>query len=156
MFGLTILSPHRDDAAFSLSMALCRWSELDLDIRVVNFFTVSEYGPHAASSRVMSIASIRRGEDRSVLSSISPRIRVESLDLLDAPLRLGVSASAVCKPETIALQPEEEIHRLAAGLQKQFARGLVMAPLALGNHVDHLAVNRAAIAAANNTLLGFL
>lgn len=148
MRQLTILSPHRDDAVFSLSIALSRWRELTLAMKVVNFFTKSEYGPHSLSNRVASISALRSKEDRSVLASIDKRIRVESLDLLDAPIRLGISANAICEEATIKLQRQEEIDALSTRIQKYFSVGLVLAPLALGNHVDHLLISKSAVAAS--------
>lgn len=156
MRRLTILSPHRDDAAFSLSIALFRWRELPLTLKVVNFFTRSEYGPHALSDRVANVSALRRKEDLFVFASIDKRIRVESLDLLDAPIRLGVSSSAICNDSTIRLQQPEEIDQLGLRIRKYSAGGLVLAPLALGNHVDHLLVNKAAVASSHNLhRLGF-
>ena len=144
MVGLTILSPHRDDAVFSLAIALSRWSALGRRIRVVNFFTQTQYAPHAFSNRVATVSALRRREDYSALSSIDKRIKIESFGLLDAPLRLGISPTEICAPETARLQAPEEIVRISTCLRKYFA-GLVLAPLALGDHVDHLFVRSAAV-----------
>lgn len=145
MLELTILSPHPDDAAFSLSGALHVWSRRHIHVCVVNFFTRTEYGPGATSVSSSTISSLRRREDHSALLSIDRRIRLEAFNLLDAPLRFGVSAKSVCRRETAALQSNEEIDRLAFHIRKYLKRGLVLAPLALGDHVDHLAVNRATL-----------
>ena len=155
MFELTILSPHRDDAAFSLSIALFCWSKLPIQLTVVNFFTQSEYAPHALSTRISTISSLRKREDRSALRSIDRRIRLKSLDLLDAPLRFGIPADATSRPDIAALQSSAEIDTLAEGVRKYFAHGLVLAPLALGDHVDHLAVKRAALVNSKHYNLGF-
>lgn len=155
MLELTILSPHRDDAAFSLSMALSYWSELQFSLKVVNFFTISDYGPRALSTRASTISALRDREDHLVLSAIDTRIRVEAFDLLDAPLRLGIAADAISRPETAALQSASEINALGQRIRKYFVRGLVLAPLALGDHVDHLAVSKAASANSVDHKLGF-
>jgi LmbE family N-acetylglucosaminyl deacetylase len=155
MLDLTILSPHRDDAAFSLSIALFCWSKLPVQLTVVNFFTRSEYAPHALSTRASTIATLRKREDRVALGSIDHRIRLESLELLDAPLRFGISADATSRPEAAALQSQAEIDAITDRVRQYFARGVVLAPLALGNHVDHIAVNRAAVAAGPHPKLGF-
>lgn len=155
MLELTILSPHRDDAAFSLSVALSYWSKLSLKLSVVNFFTVSEYAPHALSTRASTISAIRTREDHSALSAIDGGIRVEAFNLLDAPLRFGIGADAICRSETAALQSTSEIDALGLRLRKYFERGLVLAPLALGDHVDHLAVSKAAQASSMRHKLGF-
>lgn len=152
---LTILSPHRDDAAFSLSLALSCWSKLRLKVTIVNFFTISNYAPHAVSTRALPISALRTREDYSVLLSINRRIRIEAFDLLDAPLRFGIEVNAIALAETAALQSTSEINVLAQRLRKYFTRGLVLAPLALGDHVDHLAVHRAALASSVDHKLGF-
>jgi hypothetical protein len=124
-------------------------------IRVVNFFSISEYAPHAPSGRVWTVSSLRGLEDRRVLSAIDPRIRIESFDLLDAPLRFCVNSDAICRPETIALQTDRELAALASRIRKYFTRGFVLAPLGLGDHVDHLAVQKAAIENSHSHRLGF-
>jgi len=124
-------------------------------LRVVNFFTVTEYAPHRALIRKSSVSGMRAREDRRVLHSICRNIREEHLELLDAPLRFGISADAICEPQTAKLQTSQEIRELATRIRLYFSRGLVVAPLALGNHVDHLAVNRAAVASVVNRRLGF-
>ena len=155
MLALTILSPHRDDAAFSLYLALRYWTRLPIPLRVVNFFTISEYAPHAAACSQRSVSTLRRREDQLVLSSLHRAIRIESLDLLDAPIRLGISSDDIAKPESAARQPAAEISELAIQINNYFAQGLVLAPLALGNHVDHLAVHAAAIESSRPHKLGF-
>ncbi len=155
MLELTILSPHRDDAAFSLSVALSYWSKLQLKLKVVNFFTRSEYAPRALSTYTSTVSALRRREDRSALSALDLGIRIEALDLLDAPLRYGVSAHAICRPETAALQSVSEIEDLGRRIRQYFIRGLVLAPLALGDHVDHLAVSSAALSNSVDHKLGF-
>src|SRR5690349_15351519 len=155
MLELTILSPHRDDAAFSLSIALSRWSTLPVQLTVVNFFTVTQYAPHAFSTHISSTSALRTREDRSALRSIDRRIRIESLELLDAPLRFGIHPDAICRPQTAALQNPTEIAALANRIGRYFTRGLVVAPLALGDHVDHLAVYRAALASSTDHKLAF-
>lgn len=155
MSTVTILSPHRDDAAFSLSIALCRWSEAGETLRVINVFTTSEYAPQAILPSRLSVSSIRSREDRGALAAIDRRIRIESLDWLDAPLRLQIDLSAISRPETMKLQSREELDRLARHFRKCFAQGLVLAPLGLGNHVDHRVVNEAAMASSRNAQLAF-
>ena len=155
MFELTILSPHHDDAAFSLSIALFCWSKLRVELTVVNFFTQSEYAPHALSTRVSTTSALRQREDHLALRSIDPRIQVKSLDLLDAPLRFGIPVDATSRPYIAALQSSAEIDAVAERVRKYFSRGLVLAPLALGDHVDHLAVKRAALVNSKHHKLGF-
>lgn len=155
MLGLTVLSPHRDDAAFSLMVALSRWSEMGLSIRVLNFFTISSYAPQSIASSICEISSVRDREDRRALRSIGPRIETETLGLLDAPIRLNINAASISAPENANLQPAGEIDFLARQMQAYSAFRLTIAPLALGNHIDHRAVHSAAVKAHNGQRLAF-
>ena len=155
MLHLTVLSPHRDDAAFSLSIGLSRWVKLGTPMKIVNFFTESEYAPYALPMQAAVIPALRAREDKQALRSISPLIRMESLHLLDAPLRLHIGLDAICSTETARLQNRDETTWLASQIRRYFSRGVVMAPLGLGNHIDHLVVNHAAVTCATNQRLAF-
>ncbi len=155
MLGLTVLSPHRDDAAFSLALSLSRWSKLNVPIRVLNFFTISSYGPQCAASSAPDISWLREREDRRALYSIDPRIRIQALGLLDAPIRLNISVASISAPENQDLQPLDEIASLGRQVEPHFRAGLILAPLALGNHIDHRAVHCAALKAHKGQRLGF-
>lgn len=126
-----------------------------MQIRVVNVFTQSEYAPRTYSARLFSISCLRQREDRSALRQISKNIKSRSLGLLDAPLRFGISAASVCSPQTAILQKPKEVDRIATFIRRFFVHGLVLAPLALGDHVDHLAVHRAALLINLPRQLGF-
>lgn len=151
MLELTILSPHQDDAAFSLGLSLLRWSSLPVITRVVNVFTVSNYAPNAGSDDRSTITSLRRREDRRALRLVHGGIKIESLNLLDAPIRLGINADSVCLMEA---RPTE-VESLAIRIRKYFRKGLVLAPLGLGNHVDHLTLRAAAITNSPGDALAF-
>jgi len=152
---LTILSPHRDDAVFSLYIALSKWAKRSVEIRVLNFFTISDYAPWAFSSRKMSVSALRQHEDHRAFAMANPSARVLSLNWLDAPLRLNIGAAAIANPETPALRPAGEAHSFILKMRAHWKNGLVLAPLALGNHVDHLAIREAAIGTGAEARLAF-
>lgn len=143
MTRITVLSPHRDDAAFSLSLSLLRWRELGMKITVLNFFTVSAYAPRIPDNDPDQVSLVRKAEDHRVLSQIDRRIRVRDCNLLDAPIRLGIRPDAICNPETQAFA-KSIVPEVAAYIRSQEPHGAVIAPLGLGGHVDHLAVHEAA------------
>lgn len=155
MRGLTVLSPHRDDAVFSLGLALSRWSERRVRLAIVNFFTISAYAPWTATSLPSEITELRAQEDRRALQAISRHIKNTSLMLLDAPLRLNISPASISAPENSSLQPPGETHSLMLAMRKYFLRGLVMAPFALGRHIDHRAVYAAAVLVRRPQRLAF-
>lgn len=142
---ITVFSPHRDDAVFSVFLSLSCWSRLDLRLRVVNFFTYSAYGPHTLAAGANQISAIRKREDRKALARISPGITIADCDLLDAPIRLNISERDISSPETHALLTEDQIDDVAKRMRAIRRDSLFLAPLALGNHVDHLAVRAAAM-----------
>src|SRR3954451_22176762 len=132
MSELTIVSPHRDDVPFSLYLSLSEWRCLPLKLNIATVFTISSYAPRATGltgdfdSLRSSVTSIRKREDRRVFSIIDGAIRTEDLHLLDAPLRLGISADAVCTRPGPLLESQPEIEVLSRRFRKYFLRGLVL------------------------------
>ena len=144
MLELTILSPHRDDAIFSLGLSLICWSRLPLRLQILNFFTVSEYAPVIAPASVSEISAIRQMEDRAALNSISLDIAITDLGLMDAPLRPGIRFDEITSPVAAQTITPEYLADLAASIMQHTQGHLLLAPLAMGQHVDHLSVFRAA------------
>lgn len=144
MDELTLLSPHRDDAAFSLYVCLSRWRKAPVRLTVLNFFTESAYAPRALPISRDCVSAARAREDRHAVRAIDPRIQIKSAGLLDAPLRLGIEAGAVCRPEVRAYDDSLDLGTLRRVIRARIITGLVIAPLGLGNHVDHVLVNKAA------------
>lgn len=153
--AIVVLSPHRDDAVFSAFLCLSRWSRLGIRLYVINFFTVSAYGPRAHATDAEEVSRVRRREDRKALTRITPSIRILDTDMLDAPIRLSVSERAVCSPETRSLLSDDDVERVAQRTKALSRNSLVLAPLALGDHVDHLAVHAAAIRSAAPQRIAF-
>ncbi len=160
MDTLTILSPHRDDAVFSLAIAMCRWRALPLRLRILNFFTRSTYAPRTFSSnargeeRVNTVSTIREREDRRAIRKVGRDVHLRSYSLEDAPLRLGIDASEVCRMDCIAVR-ESDVAMVSDITLMSAACGLLLAPLGLGNHVDHLTVSEAAIRTRDKRRVGF-
>ena len=69
-----VLSPHRDDAAFSLGLAVDSWLAAGHSVSVLNFFTQSAYAPYSdvetlhANDRVSFVSAVRRREDVAILT----------------------------------------------------------------------------------------
>jgi LmbE family N-acetylglucosaminyl deacetylase len=148
---ITILSPHPDDAAFSLCLSIWKWSWLGIRIRIINVFTRSTYAPQAALDEdkrdgVEEVTRLRVREDRAALFRIHPGLIVDSLPFWDAPLRLGIDAKMVCSEAARSIQDPGTCTQLNEALLRKGRQTFVVAPLALGDHVDHLAVRTAAIA----------
>jgi LmbE family N-acetylglucosaminyl deacetylase len=89
------------------------------------------------------------------LRSIGAGIRVIDAGLVDAPLRLGIKLDEICTGAAHKLIKQEEIVIARTLIERYAKASLVVAPLALGDHVDHLVVHRAAVAAASANRFGF-
>jgi hypothetical protein len=152
MRELLVLSPHRDDAAFSLFICLKNWCTLPIRIKVSNFFTATSYAPHLSGGNWGMVSAARKREDHHALSRICRSIRVVDHGLFDAPLRLGIPVSAAFHQDVHAVSTAQEdlgkFIRVGGGVS-------CIAPLALGNHIDHQLVSSAAIASVLPNRLAF-
>jgi LmbE family N-acetylglucosaminyl deacetylase len=155
MEKITVLSPHRDDASFSLGLALGLWSAASVRLQVLNFFTQSAYAPHSPATTVEEISATREEEDREALAFIHNGITVTSLHLLDAPLRLHLPFSQITQESSAEKITPQELSSLSQCIQQHCAGSLPIAPLGLGNHVDHIAVHRAAVNSLPSQTLAF-
>ena len=157
---LTILSPHRDDAVFSLAFFLDRLAGRQMRITVVNIFTRSAYGPRCAldhetsEDRRLRISMLRAHEDRRAFRILNPEIRVLDHSLLDAPLRRETPVESVLGPNSVPVL-EAETKLLARRLLPHITHSLILCPLGLGGHVDHLTVKAAALNLSPGRRLAF-
>ena len=149
--GLAVaFSPHLDDAVFSAGGTLAALAAAGWRVRVVTCFTasVAHPSPFALSTQLdkglpadVDYMALRRDEDRAALAVLgAPSDRVEPLHLPlpEAPHRGYTSAldlfagrhadDAVAAPLAAALAPHLD------------GADLVLAPQAIGDHVDHRVV----------------
>lgn len=148
--NILVLSPHRDDAAFSMSIALNRWLNDGHRVTILNVFTRSLYAPHSDAATVhvndqlAYISALRKREDEQFLKQI-PGANILDLNMKDAPIRLRCDSAAVCDMDADANDTAiPKILKAIAPLRvgpRAFA-ALVL-PLALGHHVDHRTVRDA-------------
>jgi len=151
MTTIHVLSPHFDDACISLGLSMSVWQQAGYDIHLVNCFTQSDHAPFAAVSGREAVSRLRASEDGAFCRAAGIR-SVTNLDLLDAPLRGWTSGSLFAPPGAI---PEPaQVRRLGTLLPPLVASGLLVAPLAIGRHVDHILAREAAVR-LQNVGLGF-
>ncbi len=143
---LVLLSPHRDDAAFSASFLLLAAAAAHLPSTLLNLFTRSAYAPFAPAplSREATTA-LRLSEDQALLRAVGPSLALHDLDLLDAPLRLGIADDQVLNNPLPPPELAAEISRTAAALPSIPESALLALPLSLGNHIDHRVARDAAL-----------
>jgi LmbE family N-acetylglucosaminyl deacetylase len=157
---ILILSPHRDDAAFSLALAIETWLSAGHTVTLLNVFTRSLDAPYSdadfihENDRLSYVSAMRLREDELFLQRLTQslsrarkaHLRRVDLNLKDAPIRLRIPAEAL---SDTPVNPEDPaIEKIRKALTRQAELGTLEAlvlPLALGNHVDHLTVREAAL-----------
>lgn len=146
-----ILSPHRDDAAFSCGHLLLGLLQAGHSLRIANVFTVSSYAPYLEQStadRTQQVSEVRLQEDLNFVQNLLAAAKadqgaVELIDLQwqDLPLRWQTedeASLASCSLRT------DEVEALQEALRSLPSSDLVLCPKARGGHVDHRLVCRAA------------
>lgn len=154
------LSPHLDDAAFSCGGTLARLSASGWRVVVATLFTRSVASPTGfalacqldkglpASADYMAL---RRDEDAAACAVVGAYTRW--FDFAEAPHRGYNSAAALFGPplatDDIGTAVENAIAELLAGMMPS----LVLAPQAIGGHVDHVVMVNALRACSRTTPL---
>jgi len=129
---INILSPHIDDAAYGLALTISRCVKSNIPVTIINCFTVTKWTVVFVSRDIKEVSLLRKKEDAEFYQAYNAPINIINLDLLDAPLRNGYIFQE--KP----LQPNEwkVIEHLKSYLESNID-GLLLCPLAIGNHIDH-------------------
>ena len=144
-----VLSPHRDDAAFSLGLAVDIWLAQGRSVEIIDCFTRSAYAPFSDASslhendRRSFVTELRRREDEDWQRLCGRGLSLRDLKLKDAPLRLSCSSDEVC---ALPVRPEEKAAKKICGAIQAF-EGAIALPLGWGGHVDHLTAREAALSA---------
>jgi LmbE family N-acetylglucosaminyl deacetylase len=128
-----ILSPHFDDAAYSLTLTISKLIDIGASITIINCFTITKWTALPVENKdVTSVSKLRATEDLEYSKLFNPPINVINLDLLDAPLRNGYIF------QNQPFQPnEQELIEELKKLLLVHVDGILFCPLAIGNHIDH-------------------
>ena len=136
-----ILSPHIDDAAYGLSLTIARLLANQVPVTLINCFTVTKWtAVPVASKRVEDVSRMRAEEDGDFNALFNSAIRIINLGLLDAPLRKGY----ILKFQPL-LPDELELAEHLKNLLDPLVDGLLLCPLGVGDHIDHVICLEAAI-----------
>lgn len=128
-----ILSPHIDDAAFGLALTISKCANNNISVTIINCFTVTKWTAVAVENKETSAVSLmRKNEDAQFYKAVNSNINIINLDLLDAPLRNGY----IFQNQPFQ-QNELELIQELKKLLEQHVNGLLLCPLAIGNHIDH-------------------
>ncbi|WP_345624776.1 PIG-L deacetylase family protein [Streptomyces ziwulingensis] len=148
------VSPHLDDAVFSAGGVLALLARAGWQVRVLTCFTasVADPRPFALSTQLdkglpadVDYMALRRAEDRAAQRRLGLLPPVH-LPLPEAPHRGYDSPAALFQPP----RPDDTVGtRLRRQLRRRLVSAdLVLAPQAIGDHVDHLLTARAVAATA--------
>jgi LmbE family N-acetylglucosaminyl deacetylase len=128
-----ILSPHFDDAAYGLTLTISKLINKEVAVTIINCFTVTKWTALPVLDKdVKSVSLLRAMEDEAYNKLFNSAITLVNLDLLDAPLRNGY----IFQNQPFQQNELELIDELAKLLDKN-VDGLLLCPLAIGNHIDH-------------------
>ena len=138
---ITVVSPHRGDAAFALGLSVRTWLEQGHAVEVVNCFTRSEFAPFSdaesvhANDRMSFVSATRKREDEAWVKLYRGRLTLTDLNLKDARLRLHCGADEVFGRAVDLAEKSAVKIRKALELSRP---GAVVVPLALDGHVDRV------------------
>lgn len=153
---IVILSPHSDDAVWSLGGAIAVWSN-HAEILVITVFDGDPPAVAAARSREpkhrwrnLRGMTQRRIEDKRVAATLG--IQSIGLGEVEAAFRIDQSGNFICRnPEALfmsdnpALSEHGHFTQIAAKLRAALHHDdLVVAPIGFGGHIDHVLVHEIA------------
>ena len=144
---ITVLSPHRDDAAFSVGLAIGTWIAAGHAVEVVNCFTKSRYCPFGdldfvhANDLQSYVRAVRLKEDVRWSRKYARAVTLVDLNLRDAPQRLRIGVGEVCS--TAPVDGDEAVGKIRRALER-LVTGALLIPLGIGDHVDHVTARMAA------------
>jgi LmbE family N-acetylglucosaminyl deacetylase len=145
---VTIISPHRDDAIASAGLLILDLVRRRVPVHIIDCFTISNYAPFC-EDRSADVTTVRRDEDEAIARRLGDGVHWMDLALNDAPIRLNCSSDVVCDLGPGALR-QAEIADLNARLRSAIPGGsFVVAPLAVGGHIDHILTRQATASIAH-------
>jgi LmbE family N-acetylglucosaminyl deacetylase len=156
MVKITVVSPHRGDAAFALGLSVEAWLAQGHAVEVVSCFTRSEFAPYSdvgsvhANDRVSFVTAVRKREDEAWRKRFGvAKLTLTDLNLKDAPIRLH------CGPEEVFGRATDVSEKVVSKIRRALElskAGAVVLRLGLSGHVDHVSARDAALNAP--TLVG--
>ncbi len=167
--NILILSPHADDAAFSCADHIIRWRKQSHEITVCTVFSKSVSGKISKDVQgflnrsgypdVRAFQQARIKEDRNALSYLDAHYL--SPGLTDGAFRSKFNRlfyptfDALFSGRLTPMDRETcgQLTRFLKRIQKQF--DLILAPVGIGNHADHLITNQCAIDGIPSNKLDF-
>jgi LmbE family N-acetylglucosaminyl deacetylase len=148
---VVVLSPHRDDAAFSCGLLLNQLLAGGNQVTGVNVFNVSSYAPYlplGPDDRTQQVSQARQAEDLDFAASllreaggVSASLTFVDMGWFDLPLRWDVNDEQALSDVTLPLAEQNSLTNAFRELPRA---DIVLAPMSLGGHIDHRLVSEAA------------
>ncbi len=139
MTRVLLLSPHPDDIAWSLGATTTRLHAAGAELFALTFFGETRYAPGHPAHGSTAVTEVREAEERAWAGWAGVRLHRHLLP--DASLRgYDDDTEMGAEPEADMVAAVRE--RLRAELLA-VEPALIVAPLAIGGHVDHSAVRHA-------------
>ena len=138
--NIIIISPHLDDAVFSLASFISRYISQN-NISVINVFSNSNFAYETLFGDSIEITNKRKQEDILALSALGV-VEIFNIDIDEAPLR-GYSLHKIFKNDNKNYESEQKIVSLIKNQILNFIKpdNILLIPSAFGYHIDHLLVN---------------
>lgn len=151
---VNIISPHQDDAAFSLGLSIESWCRRDVDVWLINCFTVTDYAPLLDNSTRETAMRTRALEDITFCERLPEPIQIVNLHDVDSLLRLNLkNISEIFSQDPFSKDNQAYIRRLTDRICDELRPGVVLVPLAVCDHIDHIIAKFAAVHAARRKAL---
>lgn len=130
-----LVSPHSDDIAYSLGGTLLQ-NFFNRPILMVTVFTKSNYSPCIKISDSEIISKVRHLEDVGFADKLE--IDFQSFNFNEPPLR-GYTRMDIFANNNPTSDPiYTEVHNTLLKLIKSYPCNLIVSPMGLGNHIDHI------------------
>lgn len=130
-----LVSPHSDDIAYSIGGTLLQ-NFFNRPILMVTIFTKSNYSPCIKISGSEIISKLRHLEDIGFTDKLE--MGYQGLNFDEPPLR-GYSRMGIFTNNNPNSDPiYTEVHNSLLKLIKSYPCDLIVSPMGLGNHIDHI------------------
>lgn len=156
-----ILSPHCDDACFSLGGTIACLLDAGIELTIINVFSVSDFvekrfvALDRGCVNAEQVTRVRKREDMDFVELMGGGIHLRYLDMSDAPMRnhdlanIEVSEGCYCGLDTKCIDA-------ICAMFENFSLEQyddIYCPLGIGRHVDHLLVRDSVLAYSNSNRL---
>ena len=132
-----ILSPHSDGAALSIGGALSL-NCFEKPIKIVTIFTKSKYAPCCEINDPELISEIRQLEDSTFANAIG--VDIQHLQFPELEFR-GYKSPLLKGGNTLSDPIFDEVYDAICDIIKFDKNALVLSPMGIGHHIDHLIVS---------------